>query len=408
MAMQEPTSAAAAVNMILSESPRMEPVELSRSPGSIDYFSLPPRKASEESNNSTSTKVNLDDSAWTAVIDELKLQKKALEAQVQLLTSEKQRAADDLEDLTGEKKRLEAQVQRLTDEKEGVAGELEKVSTENRRLERELQEKRRSWQEEKAGLIAERDQERSQHELENASLTEQVRDLTSEKKGLIEEAAQKQAQWDQESARMAEEMVREMDIVSKEKEELQGRVAALESMVVKKEQAEQRLQGTVSVLKKEQSDNTRTMAAQQQYIVAAKEDLKSFQAQAAKEIQAITAESKRLSQQLRNEKEARNVERAQVSKERSDEQQRFEAEKRSLANRIVGLDQSLEAKEKARKRLEDDIAIVRREKDESNRVVASLQQRLVYAEDRIRALGPTVRPDLTLKPADPEAGSWVI
>lgn len=29
-------------------------------------------------------------------------------------------------------------------------------------------------------------------------------------------------------------------------------------------------------------------------------------------------------------------------------------------------------------------------------------------KERIRALGPTVRPDLTLKPADPEAGNWVI
>ena len=29
-------------------------------------------------------------------------------------------------------------------------------------------------------------------------------------------------------------------------------------------------------------------------------------------------------------------------------------------------------------------------------------------KDRVRALGPTVRPDLTLKPADADAGSWVI
>lgn len=29
-------------------------------------------------------------------------------------------------------------------------------------------------------------------------------------------------------------------------------------------------------------------------------------------------------------------------------------------------------------------------------------------KDRIRALGPTVRPDLTLKPADADAGAWVI
>lgn len=29
-------------------------------------------------------------------------------------------------------------------------------------------------------------------------------------------------------------------------------------------------------------------------------------------------------------------------------------------------------------------------------------------KDRVRALGPTVRPDLTLKPADPDAGKWVL
>ena len=34
--------------------------------------------------------------------------------------------------------------------------------------------------------------------------------------------------------------------------------------------------------------------------------------------------------------------------------------------------------------------------------------RPAHIKDRIRALGPTVRLDLTLKPADPSAGSWVI
>ena len=34
--------------------------------------------------------------------------------------------------------------------------------------------------------------------------------------------------------------------------------------------------------------------------------------------------------------------------------------------------------------------------------------RPAHIKDRIRALGPTVRPDLTLKPADSNAGSWVI
>jgi hypothetical protein len=31
-----------------------------------------------------------------------------------------------------------------------------------------------------------------------------------------------------------------------------------------------------------------------------------------------------------------------------------------------------------------------------------------HIKERIRALGPTVRLDLSLKPADPEAGNWVI
>jgi len=34
--------------------------------------------------------------------------------------------------------------------------------------------------------------------------------------------------------------------------------------------------------------------------------------------------------------------------------------------------------------------------------------RPAHIKDRVRALGPTVRPDLTLKPADPAAGAWVI
>lgn len=34
--------------------------------------------------------------------------------------------------------------------------------------------------------------------------------------------------------------------------------------------------------------------------------------------------------------------------------------------------------------------------------------RPAHIKERIRALGPTVRPDLTLKPADPEAVNWVI
>ncbi|MGB5079107.1 MAG: DUF2849 domain-containing protein [Sphingorhabdus sp.] len=34
--------------------------------------------------------------------------------------------------------------------------------------------------------------------------------------------------------------------------------------------------------------------------------------------------------------------------------------------------------------------------------------RPAHIKDRVRALGPTVRPDLTLRPADPAAGDWII
>jgi hypothetical protein len=34
--------------------------------------------------------------------------------------------------------------------------------------------------------------------------------------------------------------------------------------------------------------------------------------------------------------------------------------------------------------------------------------RPAHIKERIRALGPTVRPDLTLKPSDPQAVNWVI
>jgi len=34
--------------------------------------------------------------------------------------------------------------------------------------------------------------------------------------------------------------------------------------------------------------------------------------------------------------------------------------------------------------------------------------RPAHIKDRVRALGPTVRLDLSLKPADPDIGNWVI
>ncbi|MBC7159838.1 MAG: DUF2849 domain-containing protein [Porphyrobacter sp.] len=59
------------------------------------------------------------------------------------------------------------------------------------------------------------------------------------------------------------------------------------------------------------------------------------------------------------------------------------------------------AREEAARRVNVPYAIAA-ERDPAGRV------RPAHIKDRIRALGPTVRPDLTLRPADPEAGNWVI
>ncbi|MHA6316777.1 DUF2849 domain-containing protein [Altererythrobacter sp. CAU 1778] len=62
---------------------------------------------------------------------------------------------------------------------------------------------------------------------------------------------------------------------------------------------------------------------------------------------------------------------------------------------------TIAAKEEAARRVNAPYAI-EAERDDKFGV------RPAHIKDRIRALGPTVRPDLTLKPADPTAGNWVI
>jgi hypothetical protein len=41
-------------------------------------------------------------------------------------------------------------------------------------------------------------------------------------------------------------------------------------------------------------------------------------------------------------------------------------------------------------------------------IATSEGPRPAHIKDRVRALGPTVRLDLSLKPADPQIGNWVI
>ncbi|MCB2087235.1 MAG: DUF2849 domain-containing protein [Sphingomonadaceae bacterium] len=62
---------------------------------------------------------------------------------------------------------------------------------------------------------------------------------------------------------------------------------------------------------------------------------------------------------------------------------------------------AIAAREEAARRVNVPYAL-EAERTEDGRV------RPTHIKDRIRALGPTVRPDLTLKPADPEIGTWII
>jgi hypothetical protein len=62
---------------------------------------------------------------------------------------------------------------------------------------------------------------------------------------------------------------------------------------------------------------------------------------------------------------------------------------------------TIAAREEAERRVNVPYAI-EATKDEQGRV------RPAHIKDRIRAFGPTVRTDLTLQPADPAAGTWVI
>lgn len=62
--------------------------------------------------------------------------------------------------------------------------------------------------------------------------------------------------------------------------------------------------------------------------------------------------------------------------------------------------EAIAAAEEAARRVNAPYVIEATETDEGPRPA--------HIKDRIRALGPTVRPDLCLEPADPAAGSWVI
>ena len=67
---------------------------------------------------------------------------------------------------------------------------------------------------------------------------------------------------------------------------------------------------------------------------------------------------------------------------------------------VTGCEDEIARREEAARRVNAPYAVDAEVQDGSPRPA--------HIKERVRALGPTVRPDLTLKPADPDIGNWVI
>ncbi|RXW16686.1 hypothetical protein EST38_g9166 [Candolleomyces aberdarensis] len=354
----EPTMFAEEPESMLSESPKMDPVELDADsqviPGGIDYFSMPPpssTRAREASDGSDLTKVDLlaDPDAGS------ELEKSTL-------------------------KRLEAQVSQLLSERKKLAGDLANLQTSHRRLEHELKEKKWAWDAERSTLISERDRERDELRREKTSLTEQLRELSGEKDRLVHDVGQKQMELDWERVR-SEEVGKKLEGMETAKEGLQARVSILEATAVEKDRVQERLKGVVSALEAEKQKHLQTISSLEQDFSYAREEMQNAQAQYAMEIEAASTENRLLSQQLADEKAGKEAERAQSLKERSEQQQQFEGARRVLGERVAALVQDVQTKELDCSKLEEELATVKREKEEA---AASLQQELESAKEEAK------------------------
>ncbi|KAJ2916264.1 hypothetical protein MD484_g4170, partial [Candolleomyces efflorescens] len=345
----EPSMFAEEPESMFSESPKMDSVELGDDshvlPGGIDYFSMPaslrPREASD---GSDLTKVDTEAE---------ELDKSSL-------------------------KRLEAQVSQLLSEKKRLSSDLSTIQSSYRRLEHELKEKQWAWEADRSALVSGRSQEREQLVFEKTSLTEQLRELSGEKDRLEHDVGQKQMELDWERVR-SEEVVKKLEVVEKANEGLQARVSVLEATVVERGRTQERLEGVIASLETEKQKHLKTILSTEQDLSYAKAEMQAAQEQYATELEAAGAENKLLTQQLEDEKTARETERVQWSRERSDQQQQFDGARRALGERVATLMQDVQTKEEDRVKLEAELEIAKREKEEA---VASLQRELDSAKEK--------------------------
>lgn len=330
----------------------METIDL-KNP-SNDYFSL--RKSSGSSKDS-------------AALDELEKAMKRLEGQLRSLAAEKEKLSNELTVVSSDKDLL--------------AGELKAANTTKSRLEKEateLKDQKEDWEAERAGLIMERDEDRRRFALEKTSLEAKVRDLSLENEHYAENEGLKEAQWDYERAALENTRIQEVQALEKIKSQLEGRIIDVEESISHRVKDCERLEETVSILEREKIDTGGSIVALQQYLNESKAELSTVRAQSEQKLDRLRQDLDRVRHQSEEEKAAWLVERQRLVEESAEEQHRFEEERKSNQERLIALEDELEALEADRKKLDEDVYGLRLEKEETGRTVSNLRAQIGQVE----------------------------
>ncbi|RXW16687.1 hypothetical protein EST38_g9167 [Candolleomyces aberdarensis] len=239
--------------------------------------------------------------------------------------------------------------------------ELKAATAENRLLSLRLEDEEAERKAEHAQSLKERSDQQRQFEGARRMLDDKVVALMAK---------------EQDSVRLEEYLA----TVGKEKEEA---VASLEREMEEVKAAKKQidslhktLENVKSALEAERGERARTISSLEQDLSDARQEVQNSQTRYMKELNAATAENRLLSLQLEDEKAARKAEQEQSLKERSDQQQ-FEGARRMLDDRVA----ALVAKELDSVKLGDNLATVRKEKEEA---VASLEREMEEAKEEAK------------------------
>ncbi|KAJ2932138.1 hypothetical protein H1R20_g4958, partial [Candolleomyces eurysporus] len=241
--------------------------------------------------------------------------------------------------------------------------ELKAATAENRLLSLRLEDEKAERKAEHEQSLKERSDQQRQFEGARRMLDDKVVALMAK---------------EQDSVRLEEYLA----TVRREKEEA---VASLERLMQEAKEAAKKqidslhktLENVKSASEAEKEEHARAISSLEQDLSYVREEVQNSQTRYTKELEATTAENRLLSLQLEDEKAARKAEHEQSLKERSDQQQQFEGARRMLDDRVA----ALVAKELDFVKLEENLATVRKEKEEA---VASLEREMEEVKDEAK------------------------